>query len=165
MYDLNYEERKRLRRLAEDAIDAFNPRHAPFVEAVSKPLIILALLDMADRISTGSRQPGEPDIPLVPTVARLYHQNGYQRASTRPGPGVALARLADAEAAVVAWRTRAEMRWISFNLAARERDAFAAAMRRALGELSQVDEHHECLPAEAASALTNAIKALQRALN
>lgn len=45
-----------------------------------------------------------------------------------------------------------------------ERDALAAAMRRAHVELSQVNEHHEALPAEAASALTNAIFVLQRAL-
>ena len=46
----------------------------------------------------------------------------------------------------------------------KERDALAAAMRRAQLELSQVNEHHDALPAEAASALTNAIRVLQRAL-
>jgi hypothetical protein len=49
--------------------------------------------------------------------------------------------------------------------AEQQRDGFAAAMLRALSELSnKVDEHHKSLPAEAASALSNAIKALQRAL-
>ena len=43
-------------------------------------------------------------------------------------------------------------------------EVLAAAVRHALAELSQVNEHHGSLPAEAASALTNAIKALQRAL-
>ncbi len=38
-----------LRRAAEDAIHAGNPRFAPFVEAVANPLKILALVDMAQR--------------------------------------------------------------------------------------------------------------------
>ena len=49
MADLTYEERKRLRRLAEDARDACNRYYGPFVHAVAHPLNILALLDMADR--------------------------------------------------------------------------------------------------------------------
>jgi hypothetical protein len=98
MAELTYEERNRLRRLAEDARDACNRHYGPFVDAVAHPLNILALLDMV---------------------------------------------------------TRAEQ----------QRDGFAAAMLRALSELSnKVDEHHKSLPAEAASALSNAIKALQRAL-
>lgn len=92
MADLSYEERKRLRRLAEDACDACNRHYGPFVDAVAHPLNILALLDMA--ATTG---------------------------------------------------------------------VLGAAMRRALDELSVVEAHRGALPAEAASALTNAIKVLQRA--
>lgn len=49
MADLSYEDRKRLRRAAEDARDACNRHYGPFVDAVAHPLNILALLDMADR--------------------------------------------------------------------------------------------------------------------
>lgn len=157
MADLTYEERKRLRRLAEDARDACNPHYSPFIDAVAHPLNILALLDMADRTATRPRRPQEPPIPLMPIVARLYTQNGYRRASITSGPGKSLVQLTDAEAAIGAWVARAEMRWQAFDQAVGERDALAAAMRRALGELYHVDEHHEALPAEAASALTNAI--------
>ena len=163
MADLSYEQRKHLRRLAEDARHACNRHYGPFVDAVAHPLNILALLDMAARHDAGTRQPQEPPIPLMPTVARLYTQNGYRRASVQAGPGAALVQLTDAHAAIGAWRARAEMRWTAFNVAVSERDALAAAMRGALAELSLVDEHHEALPAEAASALARAVKALQRA--
>ena len=85
-------------------------------------------------------------------------------ASVKPGPGTPLVQLTNAHAAIGAWRARAEMRWLAFNQAVSERDALAAAARRAKAELSLVNEHHESLPAEAASALTNAIRALQSAL-
>lgn len=45
-----------------------------------------------------------------------------------------------------------------------ERDALTAAVRHAQAELAQVSEHHASLPAEAASALSNATSALRRAL-
>jgi hypothetical protein len=38
-----------LRRAAEDAIQAMNPRHGPFVDLVANPLKMLALVDMAMR--------------------------------------------------------------------------------------------------------------------
>ncbi|MGS1118409.1 hypothetical protein [Castellaniella sp. UC4442_H9] len=56
MTDLSYEERKCLRRAAEDARDACNPHYGPFVEAVAHPLRILALLDMADRAAEPTAQ-------------------------------------------------------------------------------------------------------------
>lgn len=49
MASLSYEERKRLRRAAEDARDACNRHFGPFVDVVAHPLNILALLDMAGR--------------------------------------------------------------------------------------------------------------------
>jgi hypothetical protein len=54
MADLTYEERKRLRRLAEDARDACNRHYGPFVDAVAHPLNILALLAMADRAAAAT---------------------------------------------------------------------------------------------------------------
>lgn len=57
MADLTYEQRKRLRRLAEDARDACNRYYGPFVDAVAHPLNILALLDMADRSASDTRLP------------------------------------------------------------------------------------------------------------
>lgn len=164
MSELSYEQRKHLRRMAEDARDACNRHYGPFLDAVAHPLNILSLLDMAARSDAGTRQPEEPPIPLVPKVARLYIQKGYHRASVKSGPGTPLVQLADAERAIGAWRSRAEMRRIAFDQAIQQRDALAAAMRRAAAELSQVDEHHEALPTEASAALTNATKALQRAL-
>lgn len=46
---LSYDDRKQLRRAAEDARDAANPRLESFVDLVSHPLRILALLDMAEQ--------------------------------------------------------------------------------------------------------------------
>lgn len=61
MTDLTYEERKRLRRAAEDARDACNRHYGPFVDVVAHPLNILALLDMAARAAqpqpSGQAQP------------------------------------------------------------------------------------------------------------
>ena len=54
MTDLTYEERKHLRRAAEDARDACNRHYGPFVDVVAHPLRILALLDMADRAAQQS---------------------------------------------------------------------------------------------------------------
>jgi hypothetical protein len=53
---LTYEERKALRRAAEDARDAANPHYGPFVDLVAHPLNILALLDMADRAALAQDQ-------------------------------------------------------------------------------------------------------------
>ncbi|ERI34781.1 hypothetical protein N879_04460 [Alcaligenes sp. EGD-AK7] len=50
MASLSYEERKRLRRAAEDARDACNRHFGPFVDVVAHPLNILALLDMVDPV-------------------------------------------------------------------------------------------------------------------
>ena len=49
MAELCYEERKRIRRAAEDARDACNRHYGPFVDVVAHPINILKLLDMADR--------------------------------------------------------------------------------------------------------------------
>lgn len=38
-----------LRRAAEDAIHAANPRYGPFIDAVANPLTMLALVSMAER--------------------------------------------------------------------------------------------------------------------
>ncbi len=137
MADLTYEERKRLRRLAEDARDACNRHYGPFVDAVAHPLNILALLDMAARQDMGTRQPEEPHIPLMPTVARLYIQNGYRRASVKAGTGKPLVQLSDAEAAIGAWRQRAELRQAAFEQAVHERDSILVAARHALAVLSK----------------------------
>lgn len=45
---LNFEARRAIRRLAEDAIEAANRHYGPFVDGVAHPLNITALLDMAD---------------------------------------------------------------------------------------------------------------------
>lgn len=60
MADLTYEERKALRRAAEDARDACNRHYGPFVDLVAHPLNILALLDMADRAAL-AQQPSAQD--------------------------------------------------------------------------------------------------------
>lgn len=46
---LSHRELTLLRRAAEDAIHAANPRYAPFIEAVANPLMMLALIDIAMR--------------------------------------------------------------------------------------------------------------------
>jgi len=46
---LSHHELVMLRRAAEDAINAANPRYAPFIDAMAKPIKILALVDMAMR--------------------------------------------------------------------------------------------------------------------
>lgn len=55
MASLSYEERKRLRRAAEDARDACNRHFGPFVDVVTHPLNILALLDMAGQADQHQR--------------------------------------------------------------------------------------------------------------
>jgi len=55
MASLSYEERKRLRRAAEDARDACNRHFGPFVDVVAHPLSILALLDMVDPVDQQQR--------------------------------------------------------------------------------------------------------------
>ena len=55
MASLSYEERKRLRRAAEDARDACNRHFGPFVDVVAHPLNILALLDMVDPVDQQQR--------------------------------------------------------------------------------------------------------------
>lgn len=62
MIDLTYEERKRMRRVAEDARDACNRHYEPFVDVVAHPLNILALLDMAARgTESAQREQSESD--------------------------------------------------------------------------------------------------------
>jgi hypothetical protein len=46
---LSHRELVLLRRAAEDAIDAANPRYAPFIDAMANPLKVLVLVDMAMR--------------------------------------------------------------------------------------------------------------------
>ena len=46
---LTHKELVALRRAAEDAVQAMNPRYGPFVELVANPLKMLALVDMAMR--------------------------------------------------------------------------------------------------------------------
>ena len=110
------------------------------------------------------QRPEEPDIPLLPTVARLYKSGRYRRASVTAGPGRDLVLRADAERTVGAWRQRAELRGAAFNDMVSARDALAVAMLNAFHELAVVTPHQPNLPAEAASALTNATRALERAL-
>lgn len=79
MADLTYEERKRLRRLAEDARDACNRHYGPFVDAVAHPLNMLALLDMADRSAAttathtlkSEKQPIEANNPRTALAIRV----------------------------------------------------------------------------------------------
>src|SRR5690606_1927141 len=54
MADMPFLERRRYRRLAEDAISACNRHYGPFVDAVVNPLIILSLLDMVDRAASAN---------------------------------------------------------------------------------------------------------------
>ncbi|WP_423457993.1 hypothetical protein [Ottowia sp. VDI28] len=89
-------------------------------------------------------------MPLVPTVARLYVQNGYRRASTKPGPGTPLVQLADAQAAIDAWRQRVELRQVALAKSSSERDLLLAAAIEAACALSQVTPT-QCYP-EAISA-------------
>ena len=77
-------------------------------------------------------------VPLVPTVARLYTQNGYKRASVKSGPGAPLVQLADAQAAIGMWRQRAELRQAAFEKAVRERDALMAAVHDAKQTLENI---------------------------
>ena len=84
MADLTYEERKRLRRLAEDARDACNRHYWPFVDAVAHPLNILALLDMADRAAAATathtlkseKQPVEANNPRTALAIRFLVVTG-----------------------------------------------------------------------------------------
>ena len=46
---LSHRELTLLRRSAEDAIHAANPRYAPFIDAMANPLMVLTLVDMAIR--------------------------------------------------------------------------------------------------------------------
>lgn len=48
-FPVTHSELVRLRRAAEDAIHAANPRYAPFIEAVANPLRMLAVVDAAMR--------------------------------------------------------------------------------------------------------------------
>lgn len=101
----------------------------------------------------------EPSAPLVPTVARLYIQSGYRRASTKPGPGTPLVQLADAQAAIGTWRQRAELRQAAFDEAVRERDRIVAAARDAVAVLA------ETTPARAYAEAVSVCAQLQRALS
>ncbi len=82
MADLTYEERKRLRRLAEDARDACNRYYGPFVHEVAHPLNILALLDMADRWAAAThtlkseKQPIEANNPRTALAIRFLVATG-----------------------------------------------------------------------------------------
>ena len=84
MADLTYEERKRLRCLAEDARDACNRHYWPFVDAVAHPLNILALLDMADRAAAttathtlkSEKQPVEANNPRTALAIRFLVATG-----------------------------------------------------------------------------------------
>ena len=105
---------------------------------MAHPLNILALLVMADSVAMSNRRPEEPPLPLMPTVARLYTQSGYRRASTKPGPGTQLVQLIDAQAAIGTWQQRAVLRQAAFEQATRERDALLAAVRQAAEELASV---------------------------
>lgn len=98
------------------------------------------------------------DPPLVPVVARLYAQNGYRRASTKPGPGTPLVQLVDAQAAIDAWRQRAEQRQVSLEQASRERAQLIGATRDAVTALSKVG------PARAYAEAVSVCAQLQRVL-
>ncbi|EKU29837.1 hypothetical protein C660_11587, partial [Alcaligenes sp. HPC1271] len=65
MASLSYEERKRLRRAAEDARDACNRHFGPFVDVVAHPLNILALLDMVDPVDQQQQKPWPTLKPFV----------------------------------------------------------------------------------------------------
>lgn len=74
MGDLTYEERKRMRRAAEDARDACNRHYGPFVDVVAHPLNILALLDMAARgaESAPRERSGSDECLALDLLARLF---------------------------------------------------------------------------------------------
>lgn len=64
---LSHRELVLLRRAAEDAIHAANPRYGPFIDAVANPLKLLALVDMAMRsLAPDADAPGE----AVPSSTR-----------------------------------------------------------------------------------------------
>ena len=78
MTDLTYEERKAMRRAAEDARDACNRHYGPFVDLVAHPLNILALLDMADRaaLAHGDQTLADTQRSIIEAAER----RGYERA-------------------------------------------------------------------------------------
>lgn len=100
----------------------------------------------------------EPDVPSMPTVARLYTREGIRRASVQPGAGTPLVQLSDAQASTGAWRQRAELRQAALDQVTRERDALLLAAHDAMHELRTVVPSR-CYPAAIA-----ALARLQRAL-
>lgn len=91
MGELTYEERKRMRRAAEDAIDACNRHYGPFVDVVAHPLNILTLLAMAERGVTSSQAEAASDEQLaLDLLAQLFtaYENGTPcYTSPREGAG------------------------------------------------------------------------------
>lgn len=60
-FPVTHTELVKLRRAAEDAIHAANPRYAPFIDAVANPLRMLAVVDAAMRgLSVQDPHPPEP---------------------------------------------------------------------------------------------------------
>lgn len=73
MDDLTYEERKRMRRAAEDARDACNRHYGPFIDVVAHPLNILALLAMAERgVTSTQAEAGSDERLALDLLARLF---------------------------------------------------------------------------------------------
>lgn len=93
MADLTHDERKRIRRAAEDARDAANRHYGPFVDVVAHPLNMLALLDMADRAAAQGRD-AEPLFWYRPRSDSLYegpiHNASIERVRKESGAWVPL---------------------------------------------------------------------------
>lgn len=77
MADLNFTQRRDLRRLAQDAIHACNRHYGPFVDAVARPLDIIALLDMADGFAAA------PPVATAAEPASKHHPEEWGPSSAR----------------------------------------------------------------------------------
>ena len=90
---LSHRELTLLRRAAEDAIHAANPRYRPFIDAVANPLSILALVDMAMQ----SLDPNADSV--LHTTRPSEHQFNSTRYSVEPK--VHASALSDAQQVAV----------------------------------------------------------------
>lgn len=68
-----------LRRAAEDAIHAANPRYGPFIAVVANPLMMIALVDMAERQLVS--QPPSGSLPVGTNPCETAARGARFRAS------------------------------------------------------------------------------------
>ncbi|WP_375592143.1 hypothetical protein [Chitiniphilus eburneus] len=117
MADLSYEERCHLRWLAATAISKANRQYPPFVDAVSHPLNMIALLDMADRAAMSW--------PQLDAPATVGGTNFHAGVSTELVVRAAKRNYADPVRQAQAENDRAEMARLIGEHAARVEDEVA----------------------------------------